>query len=167
MIPGEHPVNTARNRRIFGLSEAALATPATAEVLAVAPWPALIPDLRALLWQASRHRRMAGPLEPDLAVVGGQVPLGLTPSVREQVLQPRGRRLPKFVGAGDPHVEALVEDFLVVGHARERVAGDPERPSGGRPSAPERPCRWFLRERGPDERGRPGRARRRPPRPSS
>src|SRR6476620_1792594 len=126
MIPGEHPVNTARNRRIFGLSEAALATPATAEVLAVAPRPALIPDLRALLRQASLHRRMSRPLEADLEVVGGQVPLRLTPSVGEEGLQPRGCRLPQLVGARDPHVQALVEDFLVVGHARERVAGDPK-----------------------------------------
>src|SRR6478672_2505510 len=136
MIPVEHPVNTARNRRIFGLSEAALATPATAEVLAVAPWPALIPDLRALLRQASLHRRMARPLEPDLEVVGGQVPLGLTPSVGQEVLQPRGGSLAELVGAWDPHVQALVEDFFVVGHACERVAGDPSGPSRGTTFSP-------------------------------
>ena len=47
MIPGEHPVNTGGNRRIFGVSGSA--TPAAAEALAVAPWSALVPDLRALL----------------------------------------------------------------------------------------------------------------------
>ena len=136
MIPGEHPANTLKNRRIFGRSEAALATPATAEVLAVPPWPALIPDLRALLRQASLHRRMSRPLEPDLEVVGGQVPLGLTPSVGQEVLQPRGRRLPQFVGVRDPHVQTLVKDFLVVGHARERVAGDPKGPLRGTTFSP-------------------------------
>ena len=74
MIPGEHPVNTLRNRRIFG-GEGGRVSGArrTAEVLAVAARPALIADLGALLRQASLHRRMSRPLEPDLEVVGGQV----------------------------------------------------------------------------------------------
>src|SRR6266487_2870866 len=131
----KHPVNTRVNRRIFGIV-LGLATPAAAEVLAVAPRPALVPDLRALLREAGLHRRMPRPLKPDLQVVRGEVPLGLTPSVGQEVLKACGGGLPKLVGPRDPHEQALVDDFLVVGHGPQRVAGHPERSPRGTTFSP-------------------------------
>src|SRR5206468_1275190 len=66
MIPGEHPVNIMGNRRVFGRqADDRSAAPAATEGLAVAPWAALVADLRPLLRDPGLHLRMPGPLEPD------------------------------------------------------------------------------------------------------
>src|SRR4029079_17002938 len=82
----------------------------------VAPRSTLVADLRALLGQASLHRRVPGPLEPNLHVLGRLVPLDLPPSVGQQVLQASGRCLAQGIAARHLDVKALVDDLSVVGH---------------------------------------------------
>src|SRR5215510_11538194 len=109
------------------------ATPARAAP-AVATPRTLVADLRALLRQTRLHRGVPRPLEPDLDVLGGLVPLDLAPTVGQQVLQAGRRGLAEAVATGDLHVQALVDRLFVVGHGRERVAGEVYRPDAA--SAP-------------------------------
>src|SRR3990172_6959243 len=107
---------------------------------AVATRTPLIADLRPLLGQSRLHGGVAGALEANLDVIGRLLPLDLTPSVGQQVLQAGIGVLAQAVATRHFDVEALVDDLFVVRHRRHRVAGGQPAPSRNVFLWPQRSC---------------------------